>query len=337
MAQGSASGGQMHAQAIGADGNVTINVMKHICSAEHVQDIDDFESVDLNGDGNNTFVDKVLACPTVVMPGDEYSTGSFHFDGKRVFDFEVHHGDGDLQTILDATFVKRQLCESEGASQDNSSSTGVAGADLTGDGDLDDCVDTSLYQYKNVTDGLVNVTETDTPGVTRPGALEFTPQALAANNDSKTLLEEENQVFSSDDFTIELDTSLDDEDNTVTLHVYNFPVCPTTSVTAEDGPQNNLDWTAVDGADAYQIYRGTQGSGFEELALQDASSTTYNDTDVEQGDTYRYQVTAIVDGEESQVCNTAVVTAVPVFSNAIVLGSAALLAVAGYAVVRRRS
>lgn len=329
----------MHAQTNGDTGteNVTINVMKHVCSAEHVQDLDDFESVDLNGDGNNTFVDKVLACPTVVMPGDEYSTGSFHFDGKRAFDFDVHHGDGAVQNISDSTFVERQLCESEEASQDNSSSTGVAGADLTGDGDLDDCVDTSLYQYSGVTDGLVNVTETDTPGVTKPGALEFTPQAIAENNDSKSLLEVENEVFANDD-TIELDTTLDDDGAaTTTLHVYNFPVCPTTSVTAEDGPQNDLEWTSVDGAESYQIYRQTAGGGFVELALVDGDTTTFEDTDVEQGDSYRYQVTAIVDGEESKVCNTAAVTAVPVFSSAIALASASVLGLAGYAVVRRRS
>lgn len=334
MAEGSAAASQMQAQP--SSGDVTINVMKHECDADLVKNLEEFETVDTNGNGVHEFVDTVLACPTMVMPGDEQANGALAFPDKKDFQFEVEDDLGVVQNLDTSTYIERQVCESEEASQDDGANTVVLGADISGDGDTDDCLDTSLYQVDNVANGTVNVTETEPPFFTRPGALEFTPQAVNENNDNETLEEELREVFVGDSI-IELDTTRDDN-GVVTLHVYNFPNCPTTSATAEDGPQNNLTWTSVDGADSYQIYRQTAGGGFTELALVDGNTTTYEDTDVEQGDSYRYQVTAINDaGEESQVCNTAAVTAVPVFSSSIALASAALLGIAGYAIVRRRS
>lgn len=324
------------AQAQTEEDVVTINIMKHECDADLVKDLEEFETVDTNDNGQHEFIDTVLACPTMVMPGDEQANGAAAFDPKKEFQFEIEDANGDIQTLDDATYVERQICESENASQDQEAFTAVFGADVNNDGELSACLDTSLYQIDGVANGTVNVTETEPPFFTRPGALEFTPQAVNPNNDNETLEEELREVF-ADDSTIELDTTRDDN-GVVTLHVYNFPNCPTTSATAEEGPQNNLEWTEVDGAEAYQVYRQSPGSGgFQELALVDANTTSFNDTAVEQGDSYRYQVTAIADGDESQVCNTAAVTAVPVFSSAMALASASVLGIAGYAVVRRRS
>jgi hypothetical protein len=337
---GADEGGPTHMQAADEEQegdereNVTIRVMKHVCSAQHVQNVDDFESVDLNGDGETQFVDKVLACPTVVEPGDEYADGTFHLDDRQDFNFEIEGANGDVQGMDEATFEQRQVCESEEGSEDADATTGVVGADVTGDGDQDDCLDTSLYRYDGVADGEVTVTETDSPGVTEAGALEFTPQALNPNDDADTLLEEENEVF-ADDSSIELDTTRD-EDGAITLHVYDFAECPTTTATAEEGPQNELSWSEVEGADEYNVYRATADGDFEQIATVE-DGTSFTDTDVEEQQTYRYQVKAVMDGEESQACNTAEVTAIPTFTSAVAVASAAALGVGSYAVARRRS
>jgi hypothetical protein len=336
--QGSAAPGQMQAQGMD-DGdeedreNVTIRVMKHVCTSS-VQSIDDFESVDPNGDGQTAFVDKVLACPTVVQPGDGYVDGAVSSDDKHDMQFEIEDADGEMHTIEDASYQQQQVCESEEASEDEDAATAVVGADVSGDGDQDDCLDTSLYVYEGVADGNVTVTETDTPGVTMPGALEFTPQALSPNNDADTLLEEQNEVF-ADDNMVELDTTRDD-DGAITLHLYNFVKCPTTSASAQPGPQNELSWDEVDGADGYKVYRASGEGDFEQIAETDADTLSFDDADVEEDQTYRYQVTAMVDGEESQPCNTVEVTAIPVFSSAIALTAAAVTSVGAYAVTRGR-
>ncbi|PSG96200.1 hypothetical protein BRD56_11770 [Thermoplasmatales archaeon SW_10_69_26] len=338
VSQGADEPAEVGAQPMDGDGeereNVTIRVMKHVCTPS-VQNIDDFESVDPNGDGQTTFADKVLACPTVVQPGDEYVDGAVSFDDKHEMQFEIEDENGDVHTIEDATFQQQQVCESEDASEDEDAATAALGADVSGDGDQDDCLDTSLYVYEGVADGEVTVTETQTPGLTEPGALEFTPQALNPNNDADTLLEEENEVF-ADDNMVELRTT-EDDNGAITLHLYNFAVCPTVTATANDGPTNRLSWSAVDEADSYHVYRATADGEMEQIATVDGNTTTFDDGDVEEDVTYRYQVTAMVDGEETEACNTAEVTAIPVFSSGAAVASAAVLGIGVYAATRRTS
>lgn len=188
---------------------VTVNVMKHICD-EDIQNLSEFKSVDGPDAGNTTeFHDTVVRCPTVVREGDSYSNGSANFGEKRDFNFEVTGADGEIQDIGGAQFQQQALNESD------------LGTDVNGDGDMVDTLDTSQYVYSNVSSGLVDVEETETPQDTRPGALKFTPDALVQNDDAATLVENQDTVFENDSI-IELNTSKDSEDDTITLHVYNF-------------------------------------------------------------------------------------------------------------------
>jgi predicted ribosomally synthesized peptide with SipW-like signal peptide len=219
--------------------NVTVNVMKHICDDE-IQSVQDFNQVD-GPDANTTteFHDKVLACPTVVREGDNYTNGTAAFDSKEDFDFTVTGADGEQQTIEDAAFKQGQVPES------------AIGVDVNGDGDRNDSLDTSLYAFSNVSSGNVSITETEAPNNTRSGALAFTPSGLAPNDDASTLLENLSQVFADDD-TIELDTTRDTQDNEITLHVYNFqdrPVNVTPPVDTppvETPPTNDTDDNVTD-------------------------------------------------------------------------------------------
>lgn len=113
--------------------------------------------------------------------------------------------------------------------------------------------------------------------------------------------------------------------------------CPDLSVTAEAGPANQLNWTAVDDADNYTVYRSTDGENFTILAAVDGGNLTYEDTDVEQGQTYQYKVTALVDGRGSQDCNAVEVTSIPVFSTALAAAAAGALGIGGYALIQRRT
>jgi len=201
------------ASAQSSDEEVQINVMKHIC-AEGVDFVEEFDSVEGPDDGEETnFHDKVLECPTVVLPEDDYADHDdeeiVNFGGKRDFDFVVSDDDGDTQDISEASFVNQKVTEQ------------AVDVDVNGDGDRNDALGTSHYAYSGVADGDVTVTETESPDGTQAGALEFTPQALQENNDAETLEEDMNEVFADDDQAIELDTSADN-DGVVTLHVYNF-------------------------------------------------------------------------------------------------------------------
>lgn len=191
---------------------VTINVMNHICN-EDIQSLEDFENVDGPDDNDSTqFHDKVLACPTVVLEDDEYAEGAIHHEDKHEFNFEVEGDDGEEMDIEDAEYVQMKLCESD------------VDFDVNGDEEIseDVCLGTSLYQYTDVEGGEVSVTEVETPDDTRPGALEFTPDSIAQNDDADTLVEDFGEVFGEGDHTVMLETDEDDADDVITLHIYNF-------------------------------------------------------------------------------------------------------------------
>lgn len=191
---------------------VTVNVMTHICD-EDIQSVEDFDNVDGPDENSTTqFHDKVLACPTVVMDGDEYADGAIHYGDHEDFNFVVEGDNGDEQDMGDADYSQMKLCESD------------VDFDVNGDGDIseDTCLGTSLYSFTDVDGGDVEVTEVDPPEGTRPGALEFTPDALAENDDADTLVGDMGNVFGEGDHSVMLDTMDDDDDNVITLHIYNF-------------------------------------------------------------------------------------------------------------------
>lgn len=113
--------------------------------------------------------------------------------------------------------------------------------------------------------------------------------------------------------------------------------CPELTVTAEAGPSNHLNWTAVEDADKYNIYKAVGDGPLLLIDMVDNATLSYDDEDVVQGQTYRYMVTVVIDGQESEDCDEVEVTAIPVFPTAIVATAAGLLGISAYAVIRKRS
>ncbi|SFL59361.1 pectate lyase, PelA/Pel-15E family [Gracilibacillus orientalis] len=68
--------------------------------------------------------------------------------------------------------------------------------------------------------------------------------------------------------------------------------------TAGDG-QVVLTWPSVSGADAYNIKRGSFGSGEYEVIASDVSLTSYQDAGITNGETYDYVISAVNDSGES--------------------------------------
>ena len=173
----------------------TVNVMQHICD-DDIQSRADFEA--LGG-----FEEKLLACPTTVLLGDEPTPGAVAAE-RTSFDFHVEDSHG-VQSISDAVFVQQAVCETD------------LQQDLNNDGEIssETCVDTSLYQYD--VDGFTTLLQM-APQDTRFGTLAFTPNHIMVNNDEHTLAYLGREGFG----VIQVDPTRDALDNTTTLHVYNF-------------------------------------------------------------------------------------------------------------------
>src|SRR4029079_9953879 len=76
------------------------------------------------------------------------------------------------------------------------------------------------------------------------------------------------------------------------------PAAPTLSAQAGDA-QVALSWSAVGGAQSYNLYRGTASNAETELA-SGLGGTSYVDTPVTNGTTYYYRLTAVnVNGESA--------------------------------------
>lgn len=124
------------------------------------------------------------------------------------------------------------------------------------------------------------------------------------------------------------------DDNTVAIGTCACAGPLTVTATAEDGPRNEVAWSAVSGATAYNVYRAI-GAGTMTL-LTTATGTNATDTDVDDGVTYRYEVTAILGSGETEACMTAEVTAIPDLSGAFAGGLAAIAGLGAYVALRRR-
>ena len=89
-----------------------------------------------------------------------------------------------------------------------------------------------------------------------------------------------------------------------TVEVYTVTSPPPTNLTATTGNgQVNLTWTAATNATGYNVKRaGTSGGSYTTIA-NNISTTTYTDTDVSNGNTYYYVVSAIDASGESPDSN----------------------------------
>jgi hypothetical protein len=82
-----------------------------------------------------------------------------------------------------------------------------------------------------------------------------------------------------------------------------------TDLTATDGNSYvTLNWTTVEGATGYNVKRSTVSNGPYTTVANNVYGTSFNDTDVVNGTTYYYVVTALKDGEESENSNEASAT-----------------------------
>ncbi len=114
------------------------------------------------------------------------------------------------------------------------------------------------------------------------------------------------------------------------------PEChPTVTGTALEGPTNQLTWTELENATGYNVYRATSDGNFSVIASVDTNTTMYDDTNVTEGTTYSYQVTATFNGQETEPCETVMLTAIPVFESMLAVGAASVLGLGAYAVTRR--
>ena len=196
---------------------VSIMVMKHECVGEMgagIGTVADFAAVENAGAGGEAggegtipgLVATVLACPTIVNPGDEGTQQGIA--GEPVaFQFEITDSAGTTVTQDQATLMAAQVCETD------------VKLDADGNGEIsaDTCLDTTHYVFEGLVSGNITVRETQPPQGTVFGTLRTTPTAVDGNNDAESVV----SVGDVGSGIIELNTT-PDEDGTVMLHVYNF-------------------------------------------------------------------------------------------------------------------
>ena len=203
-----------------------VYVMKHLCNPD-IQSVEDFEAVEAAGVGGVSaeenpvagLVATVLACPTIVHPGDTPTPGAVT-GGNMAFEFTLDGADG---TLTETVFEQAALCEDQ------------VGLDANGDGEMsaDTCLDVSNYSFSPVPEGMATVTEVSAPEGSQFGILRVTP---GSGDDMAVMTSLTTQP-------IELDTSLDPDntaeaplpltefgDDVIMLHVYNFQTAGTTPV-----------------------------------------------------------------------------------------------------------
>lgn len=88
------------------------------------------------------------------------------------------------------------------------------------------------------------------------------------------------------------------------------PAAPSGLEATSGNAEVGLDWTSVDAADTYNVYRSTSsGERSSDPIEEDISSASYTDEAAENGTTYYYQVTAVgSDGKESDTSEEVEVT-----------------------------
>jgi hypothetical protein len=189
-----------------------VMIMKHVCPDE-IQTAEQFDA--LGG-----FLDKVLACPVITLPGDVGPDGALDADddffdqfvegGSTDFNFTAAASNGTWD-LTGADFMPAQVCEAD------------VNADADGDGEIsaDVCIEVSHYAVDGVAEGNVTVTEAMPPSGFRFGDIEFTPNS----GDDATLVSIDPGAG-----VVALDTTLDDATTgvgeagprSVMIHVYNF-------------------------------------------------------------------------------------------------------------------
>jgi len=114
------------------------------------------------------------------------------------------------------------------------------------------------------------------------------------------------------------------------LQFYNLVIPPETNTSSNlkavgGNSKVDLNWNEVTGATSYTVKRSTTAGGPYTTIATGVTGTTYTDTDVTNGTTYYYVVTAIVNGSEGWNSNEA--SATPQASTDQPTGNKALLVI----------
>ncbi|WP_432664897.1 fibronectin type III domain-containing protein [Wukongibacter baidiensis] len=86
------------------------------------------------------------------------------------------------------------------------------------------------------------------------------------------------------------------------------PYTPTNLKAAAGDEEVGLSWDEVEGADSYIIKRSETEGGSYAIIEEDITGTSYTDRTVDNGTTYYYVVSAVIDGDESDDSNEASAT-----------------------------
>jgi len=231
-------------------------IMKHLCNPS-IQSEADFQAVEARAATNPTTpmgvpsfgstAETVLACPTIVQPGDGQTPGAIG-SGSRAFDFTAQATGGLLQTLSTGTTF----------SGDDGFTTALEDfaceSDLAYDADRDGsiegsvCLDFSSYAFSNVFETGVTVREIAAPPGSRFGTVRLTPAPLS--DDASAGL----SFTPGDPNGVITVNAAADADAMITLHVYNFQaaVAPPPaasqlpdSSTEDSGPASGSLWVVL--------------------------------------------------------------------------------------------
>ncbi|WP_432408303.1 fibronectin type III domain-containing protein [Wukongibacter sp. M2B1] len=115
---------------------------------------------------------------------------------------------------------------------------------------------------------------------------------------------------SGSDYDLVLDAIDIDEDGELKPYddVISMPDAPENLKTAAGDEEVGLSWDEVEDVDSYIIKRSETEGGPYTIIEEDITGTSYTDRDVENGTTYYYVVSAVIDGDESDDSNEASAT-----------------------------
>ncbi len=193
----------------------SIMIMKHLCNS-NITNLNDFLNLGAGQTYYRKFLNSELNCPTSAIPGDVAPSGSI--TGPRTnFDFQVQNTNGTTTQTLknNGTYIPNKICES---------SIGVD-IDLNGTIASSTCLDASSYELNlTSTSSQVTVNETNPSPNSHFGAVLFTPDQIAPNNDDQDLIGTTSSGVMN--FNLASDT-----DKMIMLHVFNIQNATTTATT----------------------------------------------------------------------------------------------------------
>lgn len=138
---------------------------------------------------------------------------------------------------------------------------------------------------------------------------------IALYQDGKVFLScTDTSPLKSGGYGIKVSTNKNFQLHKLAVELLTTPPTPITPIVTPGNGQVELNWSKVEDAEKYTIYRGTSSTSLSELhVITDTNTTNYTDTELTNKTTYYYAVTAINDiGLESE---KRVISAIPADPN----------------------